>query len=99
MSPVSGLVLFVMIWAMTFFVAIPIRLQTQGEAGNVVPGTHHGSPARHNLKKKAWITTAVAIVIWAIAAWCILSGAITLDDIDLFSRFGPGPVEGRGLGG
>ena len=99
MSPVSGLVLFVMIWAMTFFVAIPIRLQTQGEAGDVVPGTHDGSPARHGLKKKAWITTGVAIVIWAVAVWCILSGKITLDDIDLFSRFGPGPVEGRGLGG
>jgi predicted secreted protein len=99
MGPVSGLVLYAIIWFMTFFVAIPIRLQTQGEAGSTVPGTHHGSPERHDLKKKAWITTAVAFVIWAVVAWVILSGAISLDDIDLFSRFGPGPVEGRGLGG
>lgn len=99
MGPVSGLVLYAVIWFMTFFVAIPIRLQTQGEAGKTVPGTHHGSPERHDLKKKAWITTGVAFVIWAILAWIILGGIITLDDIDLFSRFGPGPVEGRGLGG
>ncbi|WP_324755091.1 DUF1467 family protein [Roseovarius sp. Pro17] len=99
MGPVTGVVLYVVIWVMTFFVAIPIRLQTQGEAGNIVPGTHHGSPENHNLKKKAWITTAVALVIWALVAWIILTGRITLADIDLFTRFGPGPVEERGLGG
>lgn len=90
MGPVSGLVLYAIIWSMTFLVAIPIKLQTQGEAGQIVPGTHDGSPQRHNLRRKAWITTGVAFVIWAIAAYCILSGAITLSDIDLYERFGPG---------
>ncbi|MDX1784895.1 DUF1467 family protein [Roseovarius sp. ZX-A-9] len=90
MGPVSGIVLFVVIWSMTFLVAIPIRLQTQGEAGEVVPGTHTGSPQKHHLKKKALITTLVAAVIWAIAAWIIITGQITLADIDLFERFGPG---------
>ena len=99
MGPVSGLVLYAVIWFLTFFVAIPIRLQTQGEAGSTVPGTHHSSPERHDLKKKAWITTGVAFVIWAITAYVILWDVITLDDIDLFTRFGPGPVEERGLGG
>ena len=91
MGPVSGLVLYAIIWSMTFLVAIPIRLQTQGEAGHIVPGTHDGSPQRHSLKKKAWITTGVAFVIWAFCAYCILTGAITLSDIDLYERFGPGP--------
>ncbi len=99
MGPVTGLVLYAVIWSMTFLVAIPIRLQTQGEAGEVVPGTHRGSPQRHDLKKKALITTVVALAIWALAAWIILTGQITLSDIDLFTRFGPGPIEERGLGG
>ncbi len=99
MGPVSGLVLYAVIWAMIFMIAIPIRLQTQAEAGAVVPGTHRGSPQRHDLKKKAWITTAVALAVWLLAAWIILTGQITLSDIDLFTRFGPGPVEERGLGG
>lgn len=99
MGPFTGLILFAVIWAITFLVAIPIRLQTQGEAGVVEPGTHSGSPQRHNLKKKAIITTIVTVLIWALIAWIIITGRITLSDIDLFTRFGPGPLEGRGLGG
>lgn len=99
MGPVTGLVLFAVIWSMSFLVAIPIRLQTQDEAGAVVPGTHGGSPQRHDLGKKALIATVVSVVIWAVIAWVILTGRITLDDIDLFTPFGPGPVEERGLGG
>ncbi|PVA11264.1 DUF1467 domain-containing protein [Pelagivirga sediminicola] len=99
MGPVTGLVLYAVIWSMTFLVAIPIRLQTQGEAGQVVPGTHQGSPQRHDLRKKALISTVIAALIWALAAWIILTGQITLSDIDLFTRFGPGPIEERGLGG
>jgi predicted secreted protein len=72
----------------TFMAALPIRIQTQGEAGDVVPGTHSGSPEKHHLKKKAWITTAVAAVIWAIIATIILKGWITVSDLDFFNRMG-----------
>ncbi|WP_371228672.1 DUF1467 family protein [Roseovarius sp. 2305UL8-3] len=84
MGPVSGLVLYLVLWFMTFLVALPIRIKTQGEAGTTVPGTHHGSPEQHHLKKKAWITTGVAFVLWAIIATIILTGTITVRDIDWF---------------
>ena len=84
MGVASGIVLYLVIWFMTFLVAIPIRLQTQGEAGDVVPGTHDGSPQKHHLKKKAWITTAVAAVLWAVIAYIIITGTITVRDIDMF---------------
>jgi len=93
MGIASGLVLYLVIWAMTFLVAIPIRLQTQGEAGQIVPGTHNGSPQTHHLKKKALITTCVAAVIWAIAAWIIISGQITVRDIDMFNTMGSSATE------
>lgn len=91
MGITSGLVLFAVIWFMTFLVVIPIRLQTQGDVGEVVPGTHAGSPEVHNLKRKAWITTLVSAVLWAIIAGIILSGAITVRDIDgwMFNRMAP----------
>tara|TARA_R110002073_G_scaffold310068_1_gene480630 strand:- start:225 stop:521 length:297 start_codon:yes stop_codon:yes gene_type:complete len=89
MGPVSGLVLFAVIWFMTFLIVLPIRVQTQGDVGEIVPGTHAGAPEVHNLKKKAWITTGVAAVIWAIVATIILSGMITLRDIDWFERMDP----------
>ena len=82
MGITSGLVLYAVIWFMTFLIVIPIRLQTQGDVGEVVPGTHAGSPEVHNLKRKAWITSAVAFVIWVVVAGTILSGTISVEDID-----------------
>ncbi len=82
MSITSGLVLFSVIWFMTFLVVIPIRLQTQGDLGKIEPGTHAGAPEHHHLKKKAWITTGVTVVLWAIIAGIILSGWITVRDLD-----------------
>ena len=89
MGPVSGLVLYAVIWFMTFLVVIPIRLKTQGDVGEIVPGTHASSPQVHNLRRKAWITTGVALVIWAIVAAIIVSGVITIRDFDWFNRLPP----------
>lgn len=89
MGITSGIVLFAVIWFMTFLCVIPIRLTTQGDIGKVVPGTHAGSPEVHNLKKKAWITTGISAVLWIIIASVILSGAITVRDLDWFQRMGP----------
>ncbi|WP_417205525.1 DUF1467 family protein [Antarctobacter sp.] len=88
MGITSGIVLYAVIWFMTFLVAIPIRLKTQGDVGEVVPGTHAGSPEVHNLKRKAWITTAIAAVIWAVVASIIIFEVITVRDIDgwMFNR-------------
>ncbi|ANT60099.1 MULTISPECIES: DUF1467 family protein [Roseobacteraceae] len=91
MAITSGIVLFAVIWFMTFLCVIPLRLKTQGDVGEVVPGTHAGSPEVHNLKRKAWITTGISAVLWAIFASIILSGMISVRDIDswMFNRMGP----------
>ena len=81
MGITSGIVLYAVFWFLTFLIVIPIRLKTQGDVGEVVPGTHAGAPAHHNLKKKAWITTGVAFAIWAIVAFIILTEAVSLDDL------------------
>jgi predicted secreted protein len=89
MGITSGLVLFAVIWFMMWLIIIPIKLETQGDRGEVVPGTHAGSPEVHNLKKKAWITTGLSAVLWCIIAGIILSGWITVDDLDFFDRYTP----------
>ncbi len=89
MSITAGLVLFVVIWFVIFFIVLPLRLQTQGDAGDVVPGTHAGAPQEHHLKKKALITTGVALVVWAVVASIILTGAISVRDFDWFNRMPP----------
>ncbi|MEX5564296.1 DUF1467 family protein [Pseudophaeobacter sp. 1A16562] len=86
MGITSGLVLYAVIWFMTFLIVIPIRLETQGDKGEIVPGTHAGAPENHYLKQKAMITTIAAFVIWAIVAGIILSGVISVNDFDWFDR-------------
>ena len=63
-----------------------IRLQTQGDVGEVEPGTHAGVPTNPKLQKKAWITTGISAVIWIIITTFILSGNLTIHDIDFFNR-------------
>jgi predicted secreted protein len=89
MSITSALVLFAVIWFMTFLIVIPIRLQTQGDLGEIVPGTQAGAPEHHYLKKKAWITTGITVVLWAIISAIILSGWITVRDLDFHNRMAP----------
>ena len=86
MGPVSALVLFAVIWFMVLFIVLPLRLVTQGEAGEVVPGTHKSAPEDAQLKRKAKITTIWAFGIWVIVAGTILSGVISVRDIDWFDR-------------
>ena len=96
MSITSAIVLFAIIWFMVFFIAIPIRLETQGDRGDIVPGTHASSPEIHNLKMKAWISTWVTFVFWAIVCGIIVSDLLTMRDIDFFNRMDPLPASETG---
>ena len=74
---------------MTFLMVIPVRLQTQGDVGKVVPGTQAGAPEHHHLKKKAWITSAIAAVIWGVVFVIITQGIIEVRDFDWMDRLPP----------
>jgi len=89
MGPVSGLVLFAVIWFLVLFVVLPIRLETQGDKGERVPGTQAGAPADLDMWRKARITTYAAAVIWVLVAGVIWSGLITVESIDVFNRMRP----------
>ena len=89
MGPTSALVLFAVIWFMTLFVVLPLRLTTQGDAGQIVPGTQAGAPHELNLKKKLKVTTLVSVVLFAIIGGIIVSGVITVRDFDWLNQIPP----------
>lgn len=95
MAITSAIVLFAVIWFMALFIALPIGLRTQGDEGRIVPGTHAGSPANLNLRRKFLWVTVVAVVVWAVVAGIIVSGVITIADLDWFGRMNP-PADGTG---
>jgi len=90
MGIATGLVLFAIIWFLTLFIVLQVGVTSQSDAGTRVEGTHGSAPENPRLKRRFIVTTIVAAVIWAIIAGIILTGAVTIDDIDLFTRFGLG---------
>lgn len=86
MTITAALVLFAVLWFLTLFVALPIGLRTQGEDGNVVPGTPDSAPSDPMIRKKIKWVTLIATVLWAIVVSIILWGGISVSDLDYFGR-------------
>ncbi len=84
MTITGALVLYSVTWFMVFFCILPLRFTSQDEAGAVVPGTPRSAPADHLVARKAWITTGVATVVWAVICAVILWGGIGINDLDVF---------------
>jgi predicted secreted protein len=86
MNVISAIVLFVIIWFLALLVALPIGLTTQGEAGEVVPGTPASAPVDAMIRRKVvWVTVAT-LAIWAGVCAFIIWGGVTVEDIDFFHR-------------
>ena len=94
MSITSAIVLFAVIWFMVLFIVLPLRMKTQGDVGEIVPGTHASAPDDAQLGRKVKIVTFVAIPLWIVIAGTILSGVISVRDIDWFDRMATPEVSG-----
>jgi len=86
MGPTSAFVLFAVIWFMILFIVLPLGLRTQGDEGVKVPGTHDGAPVNLDMKRKVRIVTMWAVPLWIVVAGVILSGVISVRDLDWFHR-------------
>lgn len=86
MSITGAIVLYSITWFMTLFCVLPYRTISQDEAKDIVPGTPPGAPAGDVMKRKVWVTTLIATPIFVVIAGIILSGWITIADLDWFHR-------------
>jgi len=86
MSVMSALALYGVLWFLTMFIVLPIRLKTQGEAGEVVPGTHASAPSDVQMWAKAKLVTLITTVVFALVAAIIYSEVITMDMIERLTR-------------
>lgn len=89
MTITAAFVMFAVTWFMTFFVVLPLRLTTQGDARSVEPGTPASAPAGFVVGRKARITTVWATGIWILLCGIILSGWISVRDFDVMGRMPP----------
>lgn len=88
MAITSAIVLFAVIWFMLLLIALPLRLKTQGEVGEIVPGTPASAPVDPMIGKKMMWVTIFTVILWIPLCWFILSGILSVRDIDFFNRMG-----------
>lgn len=84
MTITAALVTFATLWFMVLFCILPVRMQSQADAGEVTPGTPSSAPANPQLAKRAKITTAITVVLFALTYLVVTSGWITVDNMDVF---------------
>lgn len=66
---------YFIIWWTVLFVVLPFGVQTQAEAGSVVPGTPGSAPADFPVRRVVLITSAVSAVVFALL-WLAFSFGI-----------------------
>jgi len=72
-----GLAIYVLLWWLSFFVALPLGATSLHEAGETgEPGVERGAPRQHNLGKKALIAAAIAAVLWPLVAYLVVKDVI-----------------------
>lgn len=71
MSWTFAFAIYVVIWWTVLFAILPIGVRTQGEDGDVVPGTPASAPTRPRLLRVVLLTTLVSGLVFA-ACWATL---------------------------
>ena len=63
MSVVSAIVVYIIVWWMLWFMVLPWGVRAPER---VEPGHADSAPERPMLRRKVWITTALAALVWAL---------------------------------
>lgn len=81
MNLVTGLMVYVIIWWVVFFMALPFGVRTAEEAGErQEPGFADSAPTRPRLWLKAGVTTVVSAVLWGLFYWALQAEFFGLRD-------------------
>lgn len=79
MSTTLSIALYFVIWWTTLFAVLPIGVRTQGEAGEVVPGTPQSAPVRPRILWILGVNTLVAAVVFAIVWFAVTRGWVPIE--------------------
>jgi predicted secreted protein len=79
MSLTLAIALYFIIWWTTLFAVLPFGVRTQGDTGEVVPGTPASAPSLPRLARVFIVNTMVAAGVFAVVWACIRYGLITPD--------------------
>ena len=84
MSIALALALYFIIWWTTLFAVLPIGVRTQGEAGDVVPGTPEGAPVKPRILWILAVNTVVAAVVFALVLLAFALRLVPFGDVSAY---------------
>ena len=76
MSITGGIIIYVNMWMIIFFMVLPFGITNQIDSPDYQKGTDPGAPVESRMKKKILITTLITTIIF--------SFIFALDKLDLF---------------
>ena len=76
MSITGGIIIYVNLWMIIFFMVLPFGITNQIDSPDYQKGTDPGAPVESRMKKKILITTLIVTIIF--------SFIFALDKLDLF---------------
>lgn len=81
MSVSFALAIYFILWWTVLFAVLPLGVRTQGEAGEVVPGTPESAPMHPRLIRVALITTVVSALLFGAVWAAVYYGVLDLNGI------------------
>ena len=74
----TGIMVYVILWWLIFFMTLPLGARSYHEAGEKTEtGNVESAPMRPRLWLKAGVTTVISAVVWAVLYFLITSNAIS----------------------
>jgi len=77
MSITGGIIIYVNLWMIIFFMVLPFGITNQIDSPDYQKATDPGAPVESRMKKKILITTVIATVIFSLI--------LVVDQLDLFN--------------
>jgi predicted secreted protein len=77
MSITGGIIIYVNLWMIIFFMVLPFGITNQIDSTDYQKGTDPGAPVESRMKKKILITTLISTVIFSLI--------LVVDQLDLFN--------------
>jgi len=78
LSWTAGIVVYVILWWLVFFISLPIGVHPPHEVGEVAEAGHDtGAPVRTHLPVKFLAATVIAALLWGVAYWAITDRIIS----------------------
>jgi predicted secreted protein len=80
----TALAIYFVLWWVVLFAVLPWGVRSQGEAGEVAPGSDPGAPAVHAIGTKLIWTTLVSSAVFGLLYVAHVTRLVGLDELATF---------------